>query len=81
MEPMNIMPVTAERPDPNPHPPEIGRIIEKIRRKGSDSLTPMEKTMVVEIFRQAAFTGRKALCEVRNDIQRAHLAYCWRMTK
>lgn len=78
---MTIMPAIAERPDPNPYPPEVGRIIEKIKRRGSDSLTPMERTMVVEIFRQAAITGRKELCRIKHDIQRAHLAYCWRMTK
>lgn len=78
---MKIMPATLGKPDPNSHPPEVGRIIEKIKRKGSDALTPMERTMVVEIFRQAAITNHPQLLMVKHDIQRAHLAFCWRMTK
>jgi hypothetical protein len=75
------MPATKERPDRNNHPPEIGRIIEKIKRRGSDSLTGQERMMVVEIFRAAAMTGQKHLIAIKEDIQRAHLSYCWRMTK
>lgn len=75
------MPTTLDKPDPNPHPPQIGKIIEKIKRSGSDALTSMERTMVVEIFRQAAITNNKQLLMVKHDIQRAHLAYCWRLTQ
>jgi hypothetical protein len=79
---INNMPATKERPDDrNNHPPEIGRIIEKIKRRGSDSLTPTERMMVVEIFRAAAMTGQKHLFAIKEDIQRAHLSYCWRLTK
>ena len=75
------MPATKERPRGDNHPPEIGRIIEKIKRRGSDSLTPTERMMVVEIFRAAAMTGQKHLLIIKEDIQRAHLSYCWRMTQ
>jgi hypothetical protein len=78
---INDMPATAEKPDRNDHPPEIGRIIEKIKRRGSNSLTPTERMMVVEIFRAAAMTGQKHLLAIKEDIQRAHLSYCWRMTQ
>lgn len=78
---INNMPATAEKPDRNDHPPEIGRIIEKIKRRGSDSLTPTERMMVVEIFRAAAMTGQKHLLIIKEDIQRAHLSYCWRLTQ
>jgi hypothetical protein len=78
---INNMPATAEKPDRNDHPPEIGRIIEKIKRRGSDSLTPTERMMVVEIFRAAAMTGQKHILAIKEDIQRAHLFYCWRLTQ
>ena len=77
----DAMTITAERPDRDNHLPEIGRIIEKIKRRGSDSLSPKERMMVVEIFRAAAMTGQKHLTDIKKDIQRAHLFYCWRMTK
>jgi hypothetical protein len=77
----HTMPALAERPDHNNHPPEIGRIIEKIKRRGSDSLLPKERMMVVEIFRAAAMTGQKHLLQIKKDIQLAHLYYCWRLTK
>ena len=78
---INNMPATAEKPDRNDHPPEIGRIIEKIKRRGSNSLTDVERLMVVQIFRAAAMTGQKHLIAIKEDIQRAHLSYCWRMTQ
>jgi len=78
---INNMPATAEKPDRNDHPPEIGRIIEKIKRRGSNSLTDVERLMVVQIFRAAAMTSEKHLIAIKEDIQRAHLSYCWRMTQ
>jgi hypothetical protein len=78
---INNMPATAEKPDRNDYPPEIGRIIEKIKRRGSNSLTDVERLMVVQIFRAAAMTGQKHLLIIKEDIQRAHLSYCWRMTQ
>jgi hypothetical protein len=75
------MPSTKEKPRNDNHPPEIGRIIEKIRRRGSNSLTDVERLMVVQIFRAAAMTGQKHLIAIKEDIQRAHLSYCWRMTQ
>lgn len=75
------MPATKEKPRGDNHPPEIGRIIEKIRRRGSNSLTDVERLMVVQIFRAAAMTGQKHLLIIKEDIQRAHLSYCWKLTK
>lgn len=76
---MEMSSTTKER-DPNGNfPPEIGRIIERIKRRGSQSLSDGDRVMVVQIFRTAAVTGDKRLVEVRNAIQRAHLEYCFRM--
>ena len=76
---INNMPATAEKPDRNDHPPEIGRIIEKIKRRGSDSLSDGERVMVVQIFRTAAMTLDKRVVEVRDAIQKAHLEFCFRL--
>lgn len=77
------MPATLTKPDDDPskYPPEFGRIIEKIKRRGSDSLNDKERIMVVQIFRMAAMLQRKDLIEAKHVIQQAHLEYCWRMTK
>ena len=75
------MPATKERPGGSNYPPEIGRIIEKIKRRGSESLTDVERLMVVQIFRVSAMTRDKRLVEVREAIQKAHLTYCWKMTE
>jgi hypothetical protein len=70
---------TKER-DPNSnHPPEIGRIIEKIKRSGSNALNDNERMIVVQIFRTEAMNGDKRLAEIRRAIQNAHLAFCFKM--
>lgn len=78
MEDINVSAV-KEGPDPSRFPPLIGRIIEKIKRRGSDSLTDDERIMIVQIFRSAAMTNDKKLSEVRNAIQQAHLEYCFKL--
>jgi hypothetical protein len=77
------MPATLTKPDDDPskYPPELGRIIEKIKRRGSNALTEAERVMVVQIFRGAAITNDKRIQEAKHAIQKAHLYYCWRMTK
>jgi hypothetical protein len=77
---INPMPATAERPRGDNFHPEFGRIIEKIKRRGSESLTDQERMMVVEIFRAAAMTREKRIVEAKEAIQKAHLSYCWRLT-
>ena len=77
---INAMPATKERPGGNNYPPEIGRLIEKIKRRGSESLDDVERLMVVQIFRVSAMTKDKRIVEVREAIQKAHLTYCWKMT-
>lgn len=78
---MTAMPATFNKPDPSSGPPELGRIIEKIKRSGSDSLNQGERMLVVEIFRRAAITGQKPYLEAKDAIQKAHLFFCWRLTK
>jgi hypothetical protein len=74
------MSASVKEKDPSGNfPPEIGRIIEKIKRRGSQSLTDGERIMVVQIFRTATMTGDKRLVEVRDAIQKAHLEFCFRM--
>lgn len=76
---MEMAVATKER-DPNDNfPPEIGRIIEKIKRRGSQSLSDGERVMVVQIFRTATMTNDKRLIDVKDAIQKAHLEYCFRM--
>jgi hypothetical protein len=77
-EDLNV-PAVKEGPDPSRFPPLIGKIIEKIKRRGSESLTDEERIMVVQIFRGAAMTSEKRLTDVKNAIQQAHLEYCFRL--
>jgi hypothetical protein len=60
-------------------PPEIRRMIEQIRQKGSDSLTEMQRMLIVEIFRAATMTTEPRVMWVRKKIQEAHLDYCFRL--
>ena len=53
----------------------------KIEANGSLSLTPSERTFVVEVFRAAAVSSRPEIQEVKEMIQKAHLEYCWSMTQ
>jgi hypothetical protein len=78
------MPATAERPnngDNNDGPLMLGKILEKIKRRGSLSLSDTEKMFVTEVFRLAAMHRDPKVVKVRNEIQQAHLEYCWGMTK
>lgn len=59
------------------HPPLIGVIIEKIKRTGHVNLTSDEKALVVSIFRACAMTNERKVREIRDDIQRAHLYFCY----
>ena len=78
---MTMSSQTKER-DPNSnHPPEIGRIIEKIKRSGSNALNDNERMIVVQIFRTEAMNGDKRLAEIRRAIQNAHLTYCFKLKR
>jgi hypothetical protein len=71
---------TKERePDWGSFPPEMRRLVETIRQKGSDALDEMQRLLVVQIFRTAAMTAEPRVNFVRQKIQEAHLDYCFRM--
>ena len=59
--------------------PEMRRLVEQIRQKGSDSLTEMQRMLVAEIFRAATMTTEPRVVWVRKKIQEAHLDYCFRL--
>lgn len=59
--------------------PEMRRLVEQIRQHGSDSLTEMQRMLVVEIFRAATMTTEPRVVWVRKKIQEAHLDYCFRL--
>jgi hypothetical protein len=59
--------------------PEMWRLVEQIRQHGSDSLTEMQRMLVVEIFRAATMTTEPRVMWVRKKIQEAHLDYCFRL--
>ena len=59
--------------------PEMRRLVEQIRQHGSDSLTEMQRMLVVEIFRAATMTTEPRIVWVRKKIQEAHLDYCFRL--
>jgi hypothetical protein len=59
--------------------PEMRRLVEQIRQKGSDSLTEMQRMLIVEIFRAATMTTEPRVVWVRKKIQEAHLDYCFRL--
>ena len=60
-------------------PPEMRRLVETIRQKGSDALDEMQRLLVVQIFRNAAMTAEPRINFVKNKIQEAHLDYCFRL--
>ena len=71
------MATTKERePDWGSFPPEMRRLVETIRQKGSDE---MQRLLVVQIFRAAAMTAEPRVNFIRQKIQEAHLDYCFRM--
>jgi hypothetical protein len=71
---------TKERePNWDSFPPEMRRLVETIRQKGSDALDEMQRLLVVQIFRNAAMTAEPRINFVKNKIQEAHLDYCFRL--
>ena len=71
---------TKERePEWGSFPPEMRRLIETIRQRGSDALDEMQRLLVVQIFRTAAMTAEPRVTFIRQKIQEAHLDYCFRM--
>jgi hypothetical protein len=66
-------------PDWGSFPPEIRRLVETIRQKGSDELDEMQRILVVQIFRTAAMTAEPRVTFIRQKIQEAHLDYCFRL--
>jgi hypothetical protein len=74
------MPKLKERePNWDSFPPEMRRLVETIRQKGSDALDEMQRILVVQIFRTAAMTAEPRVNFVRQKIQEAHLDYCFRL--
>jgi hypothetical protein len=51
-------------------------LLVKIESNGSLSLTPGERTFIVEVFRAAALTNNPNILAVKRMIQEAHLEYC-----
>ena len=66
-------------PDWGSFPPEIRRLVETIRQKGSDALDEMQRILVVQVFRTAAMTAEPRINFIRQKIQEAHLDYCFRL--
>jgi hypothetical protein len=74
------MPKLKERePNWDSFPPEMRRLVETIRQRGSDALDEMQRILVVQIFRTAAMTAEPRVNFVRQKIQEAHLDYCFRL--
>ena len=75
-----IMPAQMERePDWDSFPPEMRKLMEQIRKHGTNSLNEMQKILVSQVFRTAAVSTDKRVLFVRNKIQEAHLDYCFRL--
>jgi hypothetical protein len=74
------MPKLKDRePDWGSFPPEMRRLVETIRQRGSDGLDEMQRILVVQIFRTAAMTAEPRVNFVKQKIQEAHLDYCFRL--
>ena len=74
------MPKLKERePNWDSFPPEMRRLVETIRQRGSDALDEMQRLLVVQIFRAAAMTAEPRVNFIRQKIQEAHLDYCFRL--
>jgi len=75
------MPATLPRPneDSDPRLIQFGAILEKIRRGGSNALSPNERVLIVELFRAAAITRDTRVLRLRDEIQTAHLEFCFRL--
>ena len=71
---------TKERePNWDSFPPEMRKLVEQIRKHGSNSLDEMQRILVSQVFRTAAVSTDKRILFVRNKIQEAHLDYCFRL--
>jgi hypothetical protein len=74
------MPALKDRQPPdNNLPPELRRLVNKIKASGSNQLTEEEKLMIVQVFRTTTMTQDKRLIGVRDAISQAHLEYCFRL--
>lgn len=74
------MPALKERePEWDSFPPEMRRMIEQIKRNGSDALDEMQRMLIVEVFRAATMTTDPRVVWVKNKIQEAHLEYCFKL--
>ena len=71
--------VKDREPNWDSFPPEMRRLIETIRQKGSDALDEVQRLLVVQIFRTSAMTRDPRVEFVKKRIQEAHLDYCFRM--
>ena len=71
--------VKNREPDWDSFPPELRRLVEQIRRYGSDSMDEMQRVLVVQVFKAAAMTNDPRVTFVRNKIQEAHLEYCFKL--
>jgi hypothetical protein len=71
--------VKDREPDWDSFPPEMRRLVETIRQRGSDALDEMQRILVVQIFRMAAMGVDPRVEFVRKKIQEAHLDYCFRL--
>ena len=74
----------SQRTKDHPHdwdsfPPEMKRLVEQIRKGGSNSLDEMQRMLVVQIFRVAAMTTEPRVVFIRNKIQEAHLEFCFKL--
>jgi hypothetical protein len=68
-----------KEPDWESFPPEMKRLVNTIKKHGSDALDEMQRLLVVQIFRTAALTSEPRVLFIRNKIQEAHLDYCFRL--
>ena len=66
-------------PEWDSFPPEMRKLIEQIRKHGSNSLDEMQRILVSQVFRTAAVSTDKRILFVRNKIQEAHLDYCFKL--
>ena len=75
-----MSPAQMERePEWDSFPPEMRKLMEQIRKHGTNSLGEMQKILVSQVFRTAAVSTDKRVLFVRNKIQEAHLDYCFRL--
>ena len=71
--------VKDREPNWDSFPPEMRRLVETIKKHGSDALDEMQRILVVQIFRMAAMGVDPRVEFVRKKIQEAHLDYCFRL--